>query len=298
MRLRDILLLTLPVAAALASCGDNRDFDATGIFDATEVTLSAATSGRVLEINADEGDTVKACETLAVIDTMQLYLQRKQLINQMNALLHSSPDVNLQLASMRREMAYYKAEKRRLENLLADGAATTKQLDDINSSIEVLQGRIDGQLSTLTLSSASIADNAGAVENQIEQLDCRLADSHVKSPINATVIARYAEPGEYVAPGRPLLKIADLGNMHLRAYLTSEQLADVKLGQKVTVTADFGADSRFDYPGTVTWIASESEFTPKNIQTADSRANLVYAVKIAVKNDGRLKLGGYGEVKL
>ena len=289
MRLRDILLLTLPVAAALASCGDNRNFDATGIFDATEVTLSAATSGRVLEINADEGDTVKACETLAVIDTMQLYLQRK---------LHSSPDVNLQLASMRREMAYYKTEKRRLENLLADGAATTKQLDDINSSIEVLQGRIDGQLSTLTLSSASIADNAGAVENQIEQLDCRLADSQVKSPINATVIARYAEPGEYVAPGRPLLKIADLGNMHLRAYLTSEQLADVKLGQKVTVTADFGADSRFDYPGTVTWIASESEFTPKNIQTADSRANLVYAVKIAVKNDGRLKLGGYGEVKL
>ena len=282
--------MTLPVAAALASCGDNRNFDATGIFDATEVTLSAATSGRVLEINADEGDTVKACETLAVIDTMQLYLQRKQLINQMNALLHSSPDVNLQLASMRREMAYYKTEKRRLENLLADGAATTKQLDDINSSIEVLQGRIDGQLSSLTLSSA--------VENQIEQLDCRLADSQVKSPINATVIARYAEPGEYVAPGRPLLKIADLGNMHLRAYLTSEQLADVKLGQKVTVTADFGADSRFDYPGTVTWIASESEFTPKNIQTADSRANLVYAVKIAVKNDGRLKLGGYGEVKL
>ena len=185
-----------------------------------------------------------------------------------------------------------------MENLLRDGAATTKQLDDIDAQLRMLEGQLDALLSTLGKNSASIDENASAIDLQIAQIDDRLAKCRIIPPMDGTVLGKYAEAGEVAAVGRPLLKIADLDRIYLRAYFTSDQLAAVRLGQEVTVTADFGGDARYDYPGRVVWIASESEFTPKAIQTRDSRANLVYAVKIAVQNDGRLKLGMYGEVKL
>ena len=133
---------------------------------------------------------------------------------------------------------------------------------------------------------------------QVAQIDDRIARCRVVAPLSGTVLERYAEPGEMATVGRPLVRLADLTNVYLRAYITSEQLADVRLGQRVRVTADFGGDRRFDYEGRVTWIAAESEFTPKGIQTRDSRAELVYAVKVAVRNDGRIKLGTYGELHL
>ena len=189
-------------------------------------------------------------------------------------------------------------ERRRIESLLKDGAATEKQLDDVDAQLKVLNSEYDAMLSTLENNTASIDANSSAIDLQIAQIDDRLAKSRIISPIGGTVLAKYAEAGELATVGRPLMKVADLNAIYLRAYFTSEQLADLKIGQEVTVTADFGGDSRFDYKGRITWISSESEFTPKTIQTRNSRANLVYAVKIAVRNDGRLKIGTYGEVRL
>ena len=210
----------------------------------------------------------------------------------------SRPDVRKQATALREQIAQQQTERRRVENLLKDGAATTKQLDDIDAQLKILQGQLDALLSTLHNNLASIDENSSAIELQIAQIEDRMSKCRIVSPVGGTVLAKYAEAGELAAVGRPLMKVADLGQVYLRAYFTSEQLSSLRLGQQVTVTADFGGDERIDYPGRINWIASESEFTPKSIQTRNSRANLVYAVKIAVKNDGRLKLGLYGEVKL
>lgn len=279
-------------------CGNRDDFDATGTFEATEVTVSAEANGRILCFDVEEGDSVEAAVPVGAIDTVQLYLQKLQLERQVASARSSRPDVCKQATALREQIAQQQTERRRVENLLKDGAATTKQLDDIDAQLKILQGQLDALLSTLHNNLASIDENSSAIELQIAQIEDRLSKCRIVSPVGGTVLAKYAEAGELAAVGRPLMKVADLGQVYLRAYFTSEQLSSLRLGQQVTVTADFGGDERIDYPGRITWIASESEFTPKSIQTRNSRANLVYAVKIAVKNDGRLKLGLYGEVKL
>ncbi len=297
MKLQNITFVILAVIV-LASCNRNIEYDASGNFEATDVTLSAESSGKILILDVNEGDTVSAGQMIALIDTAQLHFQKEQLLFQRSASNVSRPDISLQLASLRRELDKQKYERNRVQRLLADGAATSKQLDDINSAIRVLEGRISAQQSTLNNSSASINESSSAIESQIRQISDRIENCKIISPIGGTVLTKYCEPGEYAIPGKALVKVADLGKIYLRAYFTSAQLADIQLGQQVTVTANFGGDKLYDYPGTITWISSESEFTPKNIQTQDSRSNLVYAVKIAVKNDGRLKIGGYGNVKL
>lgn len=279
-------------------CGSRDDFDATGTFEATEVTVSAEANGRILCFDVEEGDSVEAAVPVGAIDTVQLYLQKLQLERQVASARSSRPDVRKQATALREQIAQQQTERRRVENLLKDGAATTKQLDDIDAQLKILQGQLDALLSTLHNNLASIDENSSAIELQIAQIEDKLSKCRIVSPVGGTVLAKYAEAGELAAVGRPLMKVADLGQVYLRAYFTSEQLSSLRLGQQVTVTADFGGDERIDYPGRITWIASESEFTPKSIQTRNSRANLVYAVKIAVKNDGRLKLGLYGEVKL
>ena len=279
-------------------CGNRDDFDATGTFEATEVTVSAEANGGILCFDVEEGDSVEAAVPVGAIDTVQLYLQKLQLERQVASARSSRPDVRKQATALREQIAQQQTERRRVENLLKDGAATTKQLDDIDAQLKILQGQFDALLSTLHNNLASIDENSSAIELQIAQIEDRLSKCRIVSPVGGTVLAKYAEAGELAAVGRPLMKVADLGQVYLRAYFTSEQLSSLRLGQQVTVTADFGGDERIDYPGRITWIASESEFTPKSIQTRNSRANLVYAVKIAVKNDGRLKLGLYGEVKL
>ena len=290
--------ILLASACLLASCSSKPDYDATGIFEATTVTVSAETTGKILSISAEEGDSVTAESRVALIDTTALALQRLQIMTEQQATESSSPDITAQVASLRTQIAHWQNETARQERLLADGATTQKQLDDARTQLRTLRDQLSAQLSTLGKNRSSISDNAIALQYRREQVEDQINRSKIISPISGTVLIKYAEPGEFATPGKPLLKLADLNNIYLRSYFTASQLADLKIGQKVTVVADFGGDERYDYPGTITWIAEESEFTPKSIQTADSRANLVYAVKIAVKNDGRLKLGQYGEVRL
>lgn len=297
MKLQVITFAILAVAV-FASCNRDTEYDASGNFEAIDVTLSAESAGRILMLDVNEGDTIDAGQLVALIDTAQLHFQKEQLLFQRSASNVSRPDISLQLASLHRELDKQKYERDRVQRLLADGAATSKQLDDINSAIRVLEDRILAQQSTLNNNTASINESSSAIESQVRQISDMIENCKIISPTGGTVLTKYCEPGEYAIPGKALVKIADLGKIYLRAYFTSAQLADIRLGQQVTVMANFGGDKLYDYPGTITWISSESEFTPKNIQTQDSRSNLVYAVKIAVKNDGRLKIGGYGNVKL
>ena len=288
------------IAAAMlaASCGTEAEFDAQGTFEATEVVVSSEATGRILNFEVEEGMAVEANQMVGAIDSVQLHLQRKQLVAQQSALLGSRPDVKKQVAALREQIAKQNEELRRVENMLKDGAATKKQKDDIEAQIKILESQLDATLSTLDKNTSTINNNSAALEAQIAALDDRISKCRVISPIGGTVLVKYAEAGELASVGKPLMKIADLDNIYLRAYFTSDQLAKVNLGDEVKVVADFGGEERYDYTGRVAWISSESEFTPKTIQTKDSRANLVYAVKIAVENDGRLKIGLAGEVVL
>jgi len=295
--MRNIYVITALLTLA-ASCTSAPDYDATGIFEATTVTVSAETAGKILSMDIAEGDSITLGTPVAVIDTTLLVLQQKQLMSQQNSATASSPDISAQVASLRTQIAHQRHECERISRLLADGAATTKQYDDATAALHAMEDQLDAMLSSLGKSRNSISDNATALLYQSEQIAEQIRKSVIHAPLTGTVLVKYAEPGEYATPGKPLFKAADLDRIYLRSYFTAERLADVRIGQEVTVIADFGGDCRYEYPGTVTWIAQESEFTPKSIQTPDSRANLVYAVKIAVVNDGRLKLGQYGEVRL
>lgn len=288
------------IAAAMlaVSCGTKAEFDAQGTFEATEVVISSEATGRILNFDVVEGTKVDANKLVGVIDSVQLHLQRKQLVAQQSALLGSRPDVKKQVAALREQIAKQTSELRRVENMLRDGAATQKQKDDIEAQIKVLERQLDATLSTLDKNTTTINNNSAALEAQVAALDDRISKCRIVSPVSGTVLVKYTETGELATIGKPLMKVADLDNIYLRAYFTSDQLAKVNLGDEVKVIADFGGDERYDYVGRIAWISSESEFTPKTIQTKDSRANLVYAVKIAVENDGRLKIGLAGEVVL
>ena len=285
------------LAMLIVSCGKQTEFDAQGTFEATEIVVSSEATGKILYFEAEEGNLVEAGQLVGAIDSLQLHLQRKQLMAQQSALLNSRPDVKKQVSSLREQIAKQKSELRRVENMLRDGAATQKQDDDISAHIRVLEGQLEATLSTLGKNTASINDNSAALEAQIAALDDRIAKCHIVSPSNGTVLVKYAEAGELATVGKPLMKIANLEKIYLRAYITAAQLTDLQLGQTVTVFADQGEEDRRSYEGKVTWIADKAEFTPKTIQTRDERANLVYAIKIAVKNDGLIKQGMYGEVK-
>ncbi len=291
-------VLYIAVALLALACSKEAEFDAQGTFEATEVVVSSEATGRILNFEVEEGMAVEANQMVGAIDSVQLHLQRKQLVAQQSALLGSRPDVKKQVAALREQIATQKSELRRVENMLKEGAATKKQKDDIEAQIKILERQLDATLSTLDKNTSTINNNSAALEAQIAALDDRISKCRIISPFGGTVLVKYAEAGELATVGKPLMKIADLDNIYLRAYFTSDQLAKVNLGDEVKVVADFGGEERHDYTGRVAWISSESEFTPKTIQTKDSRANLVYAVKIAVENDGRLKIGLAGEVVL
>lgn len=288
------------IAAMLVavSCGKESEFDAQGTFEATEVVISSEANGKILDFDVVEGSIVEADKPVGAIDSVQLHLQRKQLLAQHSALLGSRPDIKKQGASLCEQIAKHKSELRRVENMLKDGAATQKQYDDIEAQVKILETQLDATLSTLDKNTTTINNNLLALEAQIAALDDRISKCRIVSPVSGTVLVKYAQAGELATAGKPLMKVADLDKIYLRAYFTSEQLAKINLGDEVTVVADFGGDERYNYAGRIEWISSESEFTPKSIQTKDSRANLVYAVKIAVENDGRLKIGLAGEVIL
>lgn len=295
--MKKIALLSATVML-LASCRDQAPYDATGIFEATTVTVSAETAGRLVSFDIDEGDSLMAGQAVGLVDTTLLALQQKQLLSQQLATEKSSPDIAAQAAALRSQIAHQQNECERIARLLSGGAATQKQSDDANAQLRTLHGQLEGLLSTLDKSRSSLTESASALQYQREQIEEQIRKSCIAAPLTGTVLQKYAEQGEYATPGRPLFKMADLDDIHLRSYFTASQLAHIRIGQEVTVIADFGGDEQYEYPGRIIWIAQESEFTPKSIQTQDTRANLVYAVKIAVKNDGRLKLGQYGEVRL
>lgn len=291
------ILLAVSIIMTTA-CNKEAAYDATGIFEATTVTVSAETAGKIMNFDISEGDSVRTHQQIAEIDSSILVLQRAQLLSQRNSTESNSPDITAQAAAIRSQIAHQESELARQSRLLASGATTQKAYDDTEAQLTTLKSQLTGLLSSLTKSKASISDNSEAIHFQIGQIEENIGKCSITAPISGTVIEKYAEAGEYATPGKPLAKLANLNDIYLRSYFTASQLADINIGEKVTVIADFGGDKQYEYPGTITWIAEESEFTPKSIQTNDSRANLVYAVKIAVKNDGRLKLGQYGEVRL
>lgn len=294
--MKPILLFTL--ALALSACGGNNNtFDATGAFESTEVIVSSEANGKIMELNLQEGDRLEAGAVLGYVDSMQLYLRKKQLEAGLRSVDIRKPDIRKQIASLEQQIAVARSEQQRMENLVKAKAGNQKQVDDIVNNIKVLQKQLDAQYSTLNKTTGGADAEAESIVYQIMQLDDQLQKSRIVSPQSGTVLVKYAEPGEVTAAGKPLYKMADTDILYLRAYPTADQLTQLKLGQTVRVFADFGEEEQREYPGTITWISEKSEFTPKGIQTKDERANLVYAIKIAVKNDGYLKIGQYGEAR-
>ncbi len=292
--MRNITLISLIIL--LAGCHHKEKFDATGTFEATEIIISSEVEGRILSLDINEGDIVNPLQVVGIIDSTQLYLKKLQLLKSVKSVSSDRPDIAKQIAATKEQLANQKTEQRRIQNLIKANAATTKQLDDINSAVIVLERQLDAQLSSLNNRTASLNAQSSSIDVQIAQVDEMLGYCKVKPYVGGTVLDKFAEEGELAVTGKPLFKIADLNKMFLRAYVTSAQLADIKLGDKVRVMAQFGGDRQRDYEGTIYWIASKNEFTPRNIQTVDERAELVYAIKIRVENDGYLKIGGYGEV--
>lgn len=297
MKSRNLLGLC-SLLALFSACGNGAPkYDATGTFETTEVLVSAEASGRLLYFDIEEGMLLKAGEEVGVVDTVQLYLKKLQLEASIKSVEEQRPDILKQVAATKEQISAAQRERNRVANLLKVGAANQKQLDDAEDQLEVLRKQLVAQNSTLSNSHQSLTWQSSSVGIQVAQVEDQLKKCHITSPITGTVLAKYAEVGELTAMGTPLFKVADTEQMYLRAYITSEQLSQVKLGQKVTVFSDYGTDEHKQYPGVVTWISDTSEFTPKTILTKNERANLVYAVKIAVHNDGLLKIGMYGGVE-
>ena len=297
MKSRNLLGLC-SLLALFSACGNGAPkYDATGTFETTEVLVSAEASGRLLYFDIEEGMLLKAGEEVGVVDTVQLYLKKLQLEASIKSVEEQRPDILKQVAATKEQISAAQRERNRVANLLKVGAANQKQLDDAEDQLEVLRKQLVAQNSTLSNSHQSLTWQSSSVGIQVAQVEDQLKKCHITSPITGTVLAKYAEAGELTAMGTPLFKVADTEQMYLRAYITSEQLSQVKLGQKVTVFSDYGTDEHKQYPGVVTWISDTSEFTPKTILTKNERANLVYAVKIAVHNDGLLKIGMYGVVE-
>ena len=297
MKSRNLLGLC-SLLALFSACGNGAPkYDATGTFETTEVLVSAEASGRLLYFDIEEGMLLKAGEEVGVVDTVQLYLKKLQLEASIKYVEEQRPDILKQVAATKEQISAAQRERNRVANLLKVGAANQKQLDDAEDQLEVLRKQLVAQNSTLSNSHQSLTWQSSSVGIQVAQVEDQLKKCHITSPITGTVLAKYAEAGELTAMGTPLFKVADTEQMYLRAYITSEQLSQVKLGQKVTVFSDYGTDEHKQYPGVVTWISDTSEFTPKTILTKNERANLVYAVKIAVHNDGLLKIGMYGGVE-
>lgn len=292
-------LITMAIAALLlAACGNSeKEYDATGTFEATETTVSAEQNGTLLTFAINEGDEIEAESEAGLIDTTQTWLKLQQARATQEVYQSQKPDMEKQTSATRQQLAKAQAEQQRYKELVADGAAPSKMLDDATNQVQVLQRQLAAQLSSLSTNTNALSKQIAATEVQIDQLRDQLRKCHIKAPLKGTVLEKYAERGEFVAIGKPLFKMADMEQVYIRAYVTSAQLQSIRTGQQVKVFADYGDGKKQEYDGTVSWISSRSEFTPKTILTDDERADLVYAVKVRVKNDGFIKIGMYGEVK-
>jgi HlyD family secretion protein len=286
------------VAMFIFSCNNkNNKFDATGTFEATEIIVSSEAAGKLLAFNLEEGQVLQTGQKIGAIDSTQLYLTRLQLRENQKAVLAGKPDIKTQMEATKKEIENARVEKNRIENLVKGEVASQKQLDDINTKIAVLESRLAAQQSSLNTTTTTLTQQASAINAQLAMVEDQLKKCNIINPVDGTVLTKYAMQNEMTAPGKALYKIADLSSVILRAYISGSQLSQIKLGQSVKVLVDAPDDGYKEYTGTITWVSDKAEFTPKTIQTKDERANLVYAVKINVKNDGYLKLGMYGEVK-
>jgi HlyD family secretion protein len=300
MKMKTISFLIVAVSSfVMISCGKTKDsLDANGTFEATEIIVSSEAAGKLLRFEIEEGQVIEAGSEAGYIDSLQLSLRKLHLLASMKALEIRRPDTRKQIAAIEQQIATAKTEKIRVGNLLKANAANQKQLDDINAQIAVLEKQLEAQKSTLSITDRGIGGDNEALGFQVEQLKDQISKCKIINPVKGTVLVKYAEAGEVSVPGKALYKVADLDQMILRAYVTSAQLSKIKVGQAVKVFADFGIENKREYPGTISWISARSEFTPKTIQTQDERANLVYAVKVRIANDGNLKIGMYGGFKI
>ena len=294
--MRNILSI-ISAMTLLAACSvSDSKYDASGVFEVTEVMVSARVAGEIMDLDIDEGTEVTAGKPVGYIDTVQLYLQRLQLEANVKAAESRICDVDKQTAAIRQQIATQKKEQTRFENLVNANAGNRKQLDDITAAINLLEKQLDAQTETLRNGNANAKAQAEALKAQIALTNDMISKSTIASPVDGTVMAKYVEKGELAVQGRTLFKVANINDMYLKAYITSGQITGLKIGQEVKVFADSGDSDRKEYRGVISWISDKAEFTPKTIQTRDERANLVYAVKIKVQNDGYIKRGMYGEV--
>lgn len=309
--MKKIYLLTALVFV-ITSCSNNqKEYDATGTFEATEVTVAAKSSGELKRFTLNEGENLNANQVVGNIDAYELQQKQDELtavLQQLDATASStsSRQLNLkeQLASLSQQITHEQQEQKRFAELVKDGAVPRKQLDDINNQIQVLQKQYEATRNQIQSNNSSLEKQISAIQAQKQgvmaqkrQLEEKISNTQVFSPLQGTVLEKYVEQGEFVSIGKPLFKVADTNKMFIRAYITSEQLKSIKVGQKATVFADYGNGQKKQYNGVVTWISNRSEFTPKTILTDDERADLVYAIKIQFTNDGYAKIGMYGEVK-
>lgn len=318
------LLLPLPILAFVSCNNGNGKYDATGTFEADEIIVSAEANGKILQLNVEEGASLAKDSVVGKIDPTSIELQKEQASSSVEALQQKtndpSPQVNIlqsQLQLQNKQIAVYdeqlktlQKEQLRFQKLVAADAVPAKQLDDINGQVnilkeqivaakaqlQVLQSQINAQRQLVAIQNRGILSEQDPMKKKVAQIQDLLNKTTIRNPVTGTVLTKYADANEYTATGKALYKIADLGNMKLRAYITGNQLAQVKLNQKVKVMVDDGKGKYRELPGTISWISDKAEFTPKTIQTKDERANLVYAIKVNVANDGYLKIGMYGEV--
>jgi HlyD family secretion protein len=309
---RKLFMAGISLSMVITACNTGQiKHDASGTFEADEVIVSSEEPGKLLSFNIQEGDLLKKDSVIALIDALPVNLQQQQIEASMKALHEKTIDVQPQVKLLKDQISVLQSqlnnlfhEKQRTENLLKADAATGKQLDDINYQIDAVnkqiavdQQQIAVQLNNVSTQNRSILSEESPLQKQVAQLKDKQQRASVVNPVNGTVLTKYAMAGEIVTSGKALYKIADLSTIILRAYITGTQLSEIKLGQQVKVFTDAGADKYNEHSGTITWISDKAEFTPKTIQTKDERANLVYAVKVMVKNDGYLKIGMYGELQ-
>lgn len=318
-------ILTFAVLSLFSCKNSNPDYDASGTFEADEVMVTAEATGKILELKLEEGQTLNANQEVGIIDGKGIELQKEQVLASINAIEQKTNSALPQISVLQSQYNSQKAnisvlleqlqnavrERNRTANLVKSDAATRKQLDDANGNIEVIQKQIQAaqtQLSTVNQQISAAKENVAIqnravlsernpTEKKVAQFDEQLKHNIIQSPISGTVLTKYSNKGEFATIGKPIFKMADLNQMTLRAYITGDQIAKVKLNQSVKILVDSGDGKTRELPGTVYWISSDAEFTPKTIQTKNERANLVYATKIRVKNDGFLKIGMYGEVR-
>ena len=291
-------ICSVAIGLVLGACTSQEEqYDASGIFETTEVIVSAKGTGELQSFQVEEGQAVRQGEVLGWIDTLQLSLKDRQLAASLLATESKRLDEKRQVAHLRQQIENLQREKERFTTLLNAKATTAKQVDDIDYQIKVLQNQLVATQEQINSSNSSLSRQSESIQAQRAQMEDQIRNAMISSPITGTVLTKYAEQGEFAVPGKALFKVADVSQMKLRAYITADQLTQLQIGQAVAVYADRGITDRKRYAGRVVWIADKAEFTPKTIQTRNERANLVYAVKIAVENDGFIKRGMYGEVR-